>query len=59
MLEREALDDDLGIEIQSCSSFWPNGFDARPGLRPMDCPFRSLGIGTVARAGCLLSSHHF
>jgi hypothetical protein len=59
MLDRDAFDDDLGIEIQSGSSVRPKGFEGRLGLSPTACPFLGLGTGTAARAGCLLSSHHF
>lgn len=61
--EPDTVDDDSGdardADTQSGSLVLPNGFDGRFGFRPMGCPLRPLGTWMFARAGCLLSSHHF
>lgn len=58
-LENDALEEDRETDIQSCSSLCPNGLDGRFGLSVIGTPSRPFGTGTWARAGCLLSSHHF
>jgi len=59
MLDRDAPGEPRGMLTQSGSSLCPNGFDGRFGLRAIGCPSRPFGTDTCARAGCLLSSHHF
>lgn len=59
--ELERLDtpgDALDTDTQSGSSVILNGFDGRFGFSATGCPFRLLGMGICARAGCLLSNHH-